>query len=107
MNAAIEQESVNAALALDHLSWSGMQTYKQCPRKFQFRYISKAPEEQTASALVYGGAIHQAIESIHEARLAGSGIPKAATLLKRFEAAWNEAVAAKPMITFAKREDVA
>ena len=105
MDAAVEQESVNAALALDHLSWSGIQTYKQCPRKFHFRYIAKAPEEQTAAALIYGSAIHQAIECIHEARLAGSGIPKLTTLLTKFQEAWNEAIAMKAKGTYAKNED--
>lgn len=93
------------AISLDHLSWSGLTTYKQCPRRFKFRYIDKVPEERTGSALLYGGAIHQAVERIHESRLSGEKLPCVAALLKEYESAWNENAAQKPEISFAKGED--
>src|SRR5476649_444657 len=91
--------------AIDHLSWSGIQAYKQCPRRFYFRYIAKAPEEQTGGALVYGGAIHRAIETVHESRIAGQEIPTSAAMMNAYESAWNETVVQKPAVTFARDED--
>ena len=47
---------------LDHLSYSSVQTYLMCPESWRRRYIlqEKAP---TATALVFGSAVHSAIES--------------------------------------------
>lgn len=107
MGIATAKQHSASARSLDHLSWSGMQTYKQCPRRFHFRYIARVPEEQTGSALLYGGAIHRAVESVHEARIAGQEIPDAEALLEQFDSAWREATASKPAITFGKGEDAA
>lgn len=95
---------VQAAASLDHLSWSGIQSYKQCPRRFKFRYIDKTPEERTGSALLYGGSIHRAVESIHEARLAGQAIPATDELVKGYESAWHESLAKKPPVSYGKTE---
>ena len=104
-NATVKPAPIKSAVSLDHLSWSGIQSYKQCPRRFRFRYIDKTPEERTGSALVYGGSIHRAVESIHEARLAGQAIPATEDLLKGYEAAWNESLAEKPPVSFGKTEN--
>lgn len=103
--ASMKPESTQAATSLDHLSWSGLNAYKQCPRRFKFRYIDKAPEERTASALLYGGAIHRAVERIHESRLSGEKVPSVVALLKEFEAAWEENAKQKPHISYSKGED--
>lgn len=96
---------IQAGASLDHLSWSGIQSYKQCPRRFRFRYIDKTPEERTGSALLYGGSIHRAVESIHEARLAGQAIPGTDELVKGYESAWKDSLAEKPPVSYGKTEN--
>jgi RecB family exonuclease len=44
-------------------SFSRLSTHKQCPRKFKYSYIDKAPKDKTdMTALLKGGAIHSIIE---------------------------------------------
>jgi CRISPR/Cas system-associated exonuclease Cas4 (RecB family) len=44
-------------------SWSRIQTYKQCPRKFKYQYIDKIPVEQKCQkALIKGKFIHSLLE---------------------------------------------
>ena len=57
-----------AAFLPDHLSWSGIPTYSQCPRKYHYRYIVQAPVEFTPASLAFGGAFHRAAERLHQAR---------------------------------------
>ncbi|MCY3018817.1 MAG: PD-(D/E)XK nuclease family protein [Planctomycetota bacterium] len=95
-NAGTKQAAGTATAGMDHLSWSGIQAYGTCPKRFFFRYIAKAPVEHVPACLAYGGAVHQAIEGISEARLAGQPLPKENALLKRFDTAWNESVKQAP-----------
>lgn len=43
-------------------SYSRLSTWLRCPRKFQFRYVEEAPEEVTPVSLLFGVAIHEAVE---------------------------------------------
>lgn len=98
--------SAPPAAPLMHLSWSGIQAFNQCPRKFSFRYIEKAPAERTSAALVFGTAIHRAaIEEIHAARLEGQPSPSHERLLAAYDEAWGEESKGKPELCFAKGED--
>lgn len=42
----------------DHLSWSQITTYQQCPLRWHFLYIEQRPRERVSASLVFGGAIH-------------------------------------------------
>src|SRR5260221_10371713 len=77
---------------IEHLSWSKLQTYSACPKKFFLAYLRRAPAERKSAALVFGGAIHSAIETIHEARISGAPLPSLEMLTAAFDAAWNEQV---------------
>ena len=45
-------------------SFSKMNTYLDCPRKFKYNYITKAPKSETdLTPLLKGGAIHNIIEN--------------------------------------------
>lgn len=48
---------------LDHLSYSSISTYLLCPRAWRYKYIDKLPSKPSA-ALVFGSAIHEAVEDI-------------------------------------------
>lgn len=48
---------------VEHLSYSSISLYQTCGRAWCYKYIEQAPTRQTA-ALVFGSAIHDAIEAI-------------------------------------------
>jgi CRISPR/Cas system-associated exonuclease Cas4 (RecB family) len=88
---------------LDHLSWSGITTYSACPRRFYYRKIAQVPEEFKVASLAFGGAIHQAVEAIAQARLEGKPIPRVDQLLARYDRAWTELTRDGPVL-YAKEE---
>lgn len=47
----------------DYVSWSAINTYLQCPLRYRFRYVDQLPEEFVNGALVFGQAIHAALEA--------------------------------------------
>ena len=47
---------------LDHLSYSSIKAYLTCARAWKYQYVEKVPTYAT-SALVFGSAIHNAIEA--------------------------------------------
>lgn len=52
------------------LSASKISTYLACPRKFKFRYVWKIQAQWKAAALAFGSAVHGALETFHEQRVA-------------------------------------
>ena len=46
-------------------SASQLSTYEECPRKWFFRYVCAAVDEQTSGAATYGTAFHAALEDFH------------------------------------------
>ena len=73
----------------DHLSYSAIATYQSCPARYAFRYVIGLPEETVSASLVFGGAIHEAVE--HHLRQLSLGRPRPdlGTLLDIYEAAWD------------------
>lgn len=77
------------ALLRDYISFSAIRTYQQCPLRYFFRYIAGITDETISSALVFGSAIHRAIEH-HFRKLLESG--SAATheeLLREYKMEWQ------------------
>jgi hypothetical protein len=102
--ATARQECQSATALPDHLSWSALGTYSTCPRRYSFRYVEKARGERRSSSLLFGGAIHRAIEAVYEARMVGNEPPNGEGLLAAFDEAWKEAAQPGPTITFGKGE---
>ena len=48
---------------MNHLSYSKVNTYKECPRKYKLYYIDKFRPIMIKSALIFGSAIDKAIEN--------------------------------------------
>ena len=67
---------------IDHLSYSSVNTYQQCPLKWYFRYVEKIPEEVIGSALVFGCAIHSGIERHFQTLLETDNAPTTEELLE-------------------------
>ena len=74
----------------DYISWSAISTYQTCPLRFYFRYVQGLPEKTVSSSLVFGAAVHAAVQLHYEELLAGAEPPDLATLLASYHAEWKE-----------------
>jgi len=90
------------AAPITHLSWSSLQDYSMCPRKFFFRRVACVAEERRSSSLVFGGSIHRAVELAHEARIAGGKLPSPKSLLAAYEGAWRGELSQGPEVVYPK-----
>ena len=74
----------------DYLSYSAVSTFQQCPLKYHFRYVAGLPEEFTSASLVFGGAIHRAVEHHYRELLHGGPAPTLDALLAAYREGWQE-----------------
>jgi CRISPR/Cas system-associated exonuclease Cas4 (RecB family) len=74
----------------DYFSYSSIRTYQRCPLQYYFRYEAGLPEETVSASLVFGGAIHLAIEHHFRELLAGNPPPALDALLAKYQAGWRE-----------------
>ena len=74
----------------DYMSYSAISTYQSCPLKYFFRYVAGLPEKTVSSSLVFGGAIHRAVEHHFNELMAGNDAPTTEALLGEYDAAWSE-----------------
>ena len=89
----------------DYLSWSAVSTYLRCPLKYQFHYLDQLPEEFVSTNLVFGGAIHAALEAYFGEHLASRRSLSVDALLAVYHATWSQADLAA--VQFGKSEDLA
>lgn len=90
-----ENESARAppmrlAAPRDYLSFSAIRTYQSCPLKYHFKYIAGLPEESVSSSLVFGSAIHRAIEHHYRQQMIGGAPPSVDELLAHYQSEWQE-----------------
>jgi putative RecB family exonuclease len=71
----------------ESISVSQINLYRTCSLKYRFQYIDELPRVGRPAAVVFGRAVHQALEWLHNARKAGDG-PGLVDLLRIFEADW-------------------
>ena len=58
------------------LSWSRLNSYNQCPRKFHLQFISKSfPDEEKSIHLVKGEQLHKQLEDYVMAKNGGAAMP--------------------------------
>lgn len=83
MIAAVAEPGTEARALInrDYISYSAISTYQTCPLKFFFRYVQQLPEETVAASLVFGSAIHSAVEFHFNELMAGNPQPDLDTLL--------------------------
>ena len=72
-----------------YLSFSAISTFQQCPLRFAFRYIQNLPEATVSASLVFGGAIHAAVQRHFDELMAGLPPPPIESLLEAYTAAWE------------------
>jgi putative RecB family exonuclease len=57
-----------------YLSHSQVSLFRACPRKFAFTYVERAEPDFVPSSLLFGGAVHRAMESYFRGRLEGLAV---------------------------------
>ncbi|MES2209054.1 MAG: ATP-dependent DNA helicase [Chloroflexota bacterium] len=77
-------EPIEGPLSLSH---SSLDAYLTCPRKFQYSHVLRIPTAPHHS-IVYGGALHQAVQEFHRAEARGYVMPQA-ELEAVFERSWT------------------
>jgi CRISPR/Cas system-associated exonuclease Cas4 (RecB family) len=74
----------------DYLSWSAVSSFTNCPLRYFFKYVLGLPERTVSPSLIFGQAIHKAVELHLNELMAGNEAPSAEALLGEYDAAWNE-----------------
>jgi putative RecB family exonuclease len=80
---------MNQAQLPDHLSYSSIACYLQCPLKWRFHYIDQIPEEFVATSLVFGHAIHESVAAFLNSSLSGENLTPDEMLMVYLNA-WRE-----------------
>jgi len=89
--------------AFDHISYSAISTFQQCPLRFYFRYVVGLPERTVSSSLLLGTSLHGAIQHHFERLMIGEKGADPESLMLVFRNAW--ASRADKQIRFGKGED--
>jgi putative RecB family exonuclease len=89
----------------DYISHSAISTYQQCPLRYRFKYVDALPETFVSSNLIFGGAIHSALEFHFTELLCGNEPPTQDLLLDVFQEAWQGRATDYEDIRFGKGED--
>lgn len=79
-----------APMERDYLSFSAIRTYQACPLRYYFRYVVGLPERTTAASLVFGSALHRALECHFREILADGEPPSVEQMLAEYQAGWTE-----------------
>ncbi len=77
----------------DYISFSAVRTYQQCPLRYFFKYIAGLPEESVSANLVFGSAIHHAVEHHFRRLLEGEPAPSRDELFAQYREGWNDRTA--------------
>ncbi|HEV3262761.1 MAG TPA: PD-(D/E)XK nuclease family protein, partial [Gemmataceae bacterium] len=90
MNPTITRLSPTTALTggRDYLSYSAVSLFQACPLRFYFKYVLGLPEETVTASLLFGQAVHAAVQFHYEQLLAGQPPPDLDTLLGVFQDQW-------------------
>lgn len=86
-------------------SFSQLESYRRCPRQYQFQYIEKPEVAQRTSVRIYlGNAVHRVLEELHKAANFGR-IPDKQTMLQSYAAYWEQE-GAKAVVVDAEHQTV-
>src|SRR5215203_5557753 len=72
-----------------YLSWSAITAFRTCPLKYYFRYVAQLPEESVSASLVFGAAIHRAVEHHFQQLLCGAPPPSFDDLFDLYQTRWH------------------
>lgn len=81
---------------------SKLDCYKQCPRKYRFRYVDKIKREGQTMEAFLGTCVHGAFEALYEGLMHGKRLTLEETLAeyeKLWGEGWNEKIRVRPGFT--------
>lgn len=87
----------------DYLSYSAVSTFQACPLRYYFRYMLALPEPFVSASLVFGSAIHAAIETHYREQFRGNRAPSFAMLQQAYRDTWTQYDS--HTVQFGKEED--
>ena len=90
MIAPVTASATSSPTTRDYLSFSAIRSYQTCPLRYFFRYIAGLPEESVSASLVFGAAVHKAVEHHFRELLAGNKPPTLDALLSAYQSEWRE-----------------
>jgi putative RecB family exonuclease len=90
--------------ARDYLSYSAITTYQSCPLRYFFKYIVGLPEKTVTSSLVFGSAVHRAVELHFNELMTGNEPPTIDALVGEYDRHWSEAD--PQAVQFGEKDDV-
>jgi len=94
---------IAAALSQDHLSFTQLRSFVECPRQWHYRKVERAPVERIPVALAFGIAVHEAVAAANEGALTGTAVDAGAA----FGKAWQEQTTAEVPIAYGEDDDAA
>src|SRR5262245_18925122 len=105
----IQQRAAPGSLAQpppdrDYISYSAINTFRNCPLKYYFKYVLGLPEETVAAGLLFGSSLHASVQHHFEQLLIGRPTPDLDTLLSVFWEEWNARQG--QVVQFGKGDDV-
>ena len=87
----------------DYISYSALNLYRQCPLQYRFRYVDQRPEPLVSASLVFGGAVHAALQRFFQEQLTGRSVPLT-ELMEVFHQYWQAETKTRT-VQYAKGED--
>lgn len=76
---------------------SRLDTYRNCPRQYKFRYLDRIPRKTKTVEAYLGTCVHAALESLYDARMHGK-TPTEAEVLAVYESAWDKGAAGESLV---------
>jgi RecB family exonuclease len=73
-------------------SFSGISTFKKCPKAFEYKYVEELPEAFVSIEAHMGSSVHAALEWAYRERMAGKESGPTAVLDQYKQAFWNSDV---------------
>ena len=73
-----------------YLSWSAISTFLKCPLRYRFHYLDQLPEEFVSSNLIFGSAIHSALDVYFQEHLATRRSLDLDALLAVYHETWSQ-----------------
>lgn len=102
---ALPVASTPSPIVRDYVSWSAINTYRQCPQKYKFHYLDQLPEEFLNATLVFGQAIHAGLEAYFRHLLSSGHSLGVDAVLAAYHEHWASVDLAK--VRFGAHDDVA
>ena len=90
----------------DYISHSAISTFQRCALQYKFKYLDGLPELTVSASLVFGGAVHSALEHHFQELLAGSAAPSLDVLLDVYQESWKARSEEYEEVRFGKGETV-